>query len=86
MLSLGICFACLGFLPYNLRLRRPGRRIHGRQRQPGARLRARALGLAASWTVAGSTVATLLLPLLVLAVPMLDTTLVTIVRLLEGGP
>jgi UDP-GlcNAc:undecaprenyl-phosphate GlcNAc-1-phosphate transferase len=43
-------------------------------------------GLASSWTVAGSTVATLLLPLLVLAVPILDTTLVTIVRLLEGRP
>src|SRR6185437_9938859 len=44
------------------------------------------LGLASSWTVAGSTVATLLLPVLVLAVPILDTTLVTIVRLLEGRP
>ena len=40
-LSLALCFACLGFLPYNLRLRRPGRRLHGRHRQPGARLRAR---------------------------------------------
>ena len=45
-----------------------------------------ALGLATSWTVAGSTVATLLLPIIVLAVPILDTTLVTIVRLLEGRP
>jgi UDP-GlcNAc:undecaprenyl-phosphate GlcNAc-1-phosphate transferase len=45
-----------------------------------------ALGLASSWTVAGSTVATLLLPIIVLAVPILDTTLVTIVRLLEGRP
>jgi UDP-GlcNAc:undecaprenyl-phosphate GlcNAc-1-phosphate transferase len=45
-----------------------------------------ALGLASSWNVAGSTVATLLLPVLVLAVPILDTTLVTIVRLLEGRP
>ena len=44
------------------------------------------LGLASSWTVAGSTVATLLLPVLVLAVPILDTTLVTVVRLLEGRP
>src|SRR5436305_15160064 len=44
------------------------------------------LGLAASWNVAGSTVATLLLPILILAVPVLDTTLVTIVRLLEGRP
>src|SRR6185437_8502404 len=45
-----------------------------------------ALGLASSWNVAGSTVATLLLPVLVLAVPILDTTLVTVVRLLEGRP
>ena len=45
-----------------------------------------ALGLAASWKVAGTTVATLILPILVLAVPILDTTLVTIVRLLEGRP
>ena len=45
-----------------------------------------ALGLASSWNVAGSTVATLVLPLLVLAVPILDTTLVTVVRLLEGRP
>ena len=46
-----------------------------------------ALGLASSWKVAGTTVATLLLlPLLVLAVPILDTALVTLVRLLEGRP
>ena len=45
-----------------------------------------ALGLTASWNVAGTTVATLILPILVLAVPILDTTLVTIVRLLDGRP
>src|SRR6202022_2539027 len=45
-----------------------------------------ALGLASSWKVAGTTVATLLLPILILAVPILDTTLVTIIRLLEGRP
>jgi UDP-GlcNAc:undecaprenyl-phosphate/decaprenyl-phosphate GlcNAc-1-phosphate transferase len=44
------------------------------------------LGLLTAWTVAGSTVATLLLPILILAVPILDTTLVTVVRLLEGRP
>ena len=42
-----------------------------------------ALGLASSWTTAGTTVATMLLPLLVLAIPILDTTLVTIRRLAE---
>ena len=45
-----------------------------------------ALGLASSWKVAGTTVATLILPILILAVPILDTTLVTVVRLLEGRP
>src|SRR2546421_650283 len=44
------------------------------------------LGLAASWKAAGTTVATLLLPILVLAIPILDTTLVTIVRIVEGRP
>ena len=44
------------------------------------------LGLAASWTTAGTTVATMLLPLLVLAIPILDTTLVTIRRLVERRP
>jgi UDP-GlcNAc:undecaprenyl-phosphate GlcNAc-1-phosphate transferase len=44
------------------------------------------LGLAASWTTAGTTVATMLLPLLVLAIPILDTTLVTVRRLAERRP
>ena len=85
-LSLGLLFACLGFLPYNLRL---GRRAAVFMGDSGSQLlgfTVASLGLASSWTVAGSTVATLLLPLLVLAVPILDTTLVTVVRLLEGRP
>ena len=45
-----------------------------------------ALALTTSWRVAESTVATLILPLLVLAVPILDTALVTVVRLVEGRP
>ena len=45
-----------------------------------------ALGLASSWTTAGTTVATMLLPLLVLAIPILDTTLVTVRRLAERRP
>jgi UDP-GlcNAc:undecaprenyl-phosphate GlcNAc-1-phosphate transferase len=45
-----------------------------------------ALGLVSSWRVAGTTVATLVLPILVLAVPILDTALVTVARLLEGRP
>jgi UDP-GlcNAc:undecaprenyl-phosphate/decaprenyl-phosphate GlcNAc-1-phosphate transferase len=86
VLSLGICFACLGFLPYNLRLRGPAAVFMGDSGAQVLGFGLAALGLASSWTVAGSTVATLLLPVIVLAVPILDTTLVTIVRLLEGRP
>jgi UDP-GlcNAc:undecaprenyl-phosphate/decaprenyl-phosphate GlcNAc-1-phosphate transferase len=86
LLSLGICFACIGFLPYNLRLNRPAAVFMGDSGSQVLGFALASLGLAASWTVAGSTVATLLLPVLVLAVPILDTTLVTIVRILEGRP
>jgi UDP-GlcNAc:undecaprenyl-phosphate GlcNAc-1-phosphate transferase len=85
-LSLAVCFACLGFLPYNLRLRRPAAVFMGDSGSQVLGFMLAALGLASAWTVAGSTVATLLLPILVLAVPILDTSLVTVVRLLEGRP
>jgi UDP-GlcNAc:undecaprenyl-phosphate GlcNAc-1-phosphate transferase len=86
VLSLGVCFACLGFLPYNLRLRGSAAVFMGDSGSQVLGFALAALGLASSWTVAGSTVATLFLPLLVLAIPILDTTLVTVVRLLEGRP
>jgi UDP-GlcNAc:undecaprenyl-phosphate GlcNAc-1-phosphate transferase len=86
LLSLAICFGCLGFLPYNLRLRGPAVVFMGDAGSQMLGFALAALGLTTSWTVAGSTVATLLLPIIVLAVPILDTTLVTIVRLLEGRP
>jgi UDP-GlcNAc:undecaprenyl-phosphate GlcNAc-1-phosphate transferase len=85
-LSLGICFACIGFLRYNLRLRGPAAVFMGDSGSQVLGFGLAALGLASSWTVAGSTVATLFLPIIVLAVPILDTTLVTVVRLLEGRP
>src|SRR5205807_10201585 len=86
VLALGVCYACLGFLPYNLRLRRRAAVFMGDSGSQVLGFALAALGLASSWTVAGSTVATLLLPILVLAVPILDTTLVTVVRLLDGRP
>jgi UDP-GlcNAc:undecaprenyl-phosphate/decaprenyl-phosphate GlcNAc-1-phosphate transferase len=86
VLSLGLCFASVGFLPYNLRLRGPAAVFMGDSGSQVIGFGIAALGLASSWTVAGSTVATLLLPILVLAIPILDTTLVTVVRLLEGRP
>lgn len=86
VLGLSLAFACLGFLPFNLR---PGGGARVFMGDGGSQLLGfllAALGLAASWTTAGTTVATMLLPLLVLAIPILDTTLVTIRRLAERRP
>jgi UDP-GlcNAc:undecaprenyl-phosphate GlcNAc-1-phosphate transferase len=86
VLSLSLAFACLGFLPFNLR---PGDGAHVFMGDGGSQVLGfmlAALGLASSWTTAGTTVATMLLPLLVLAIPILDTTLVTIRRLAERRP
>lgn len=85
-IALSICLACIGFLPYNLRVNRSAAVFMGDSGSQMLGFALAALGLASSWKVAGSTVATLILPILILAVPILDTTLVTIVRLLEGRP
>jgi UDP-GlcNAc:undecaprenyl-phosphate/decaprenyl-phosphate GlcNAc-1-phosphate transferase len=85
-LSLALAFACAGFLPFNLRPHRPAAAFMGDSGSQVLGFALAAMGLTASWKVAGTTVATLLLPILVLAVPILDTTLVTIVRLLDGRP
>ncbi len=86
VLALALGSACLGFLPLNLR---PGGRAAVFMGDSGSQLLGFALAsfaLASSWKVAGTTLATMVLPLLVLAIPILDTTLVTIVRLLERRP
>ena len=85
-LALAGALACLGFLPFNLRRRGKALVFMGDSGSQVLGFFLAALGLSASWKVAGTTVATFLLPILVLAVPILDTTLVTIVRLLEGRP
>jgi UDP-GlcNAc:undecaprenyl-phosphate GlcNAc-1-phosphate transferase len=86
VLSLSIGLAALGFLPFNLRPHRPAAIFMGDSGSQVLGFVLAALGLATSWKVAESTVATLLLPLLVLAVPILDTALVTAVRFVEGRP
>jgi UDP-GlcNAc:undecaprenyl-phosphate/decaprenyl-phosphate GlcNAc-1-phosphate transferase len=86
VLSLALGLACAGFLPFNLR---PGRGAHVFMGDSGSQVLGFGLAsfaLASSWTVAGTTVATVLLPLLILAIPILDTTLVTIVRLAQRRP
>jgi UDP-GlcNAc:undecaprenyl-phosphate GlcNAc-1-phosphate transferase len=88
VLALAIFGACVAFLPFNVW---PGRNAAVFMGDSGSQLLGFALaaaGLASTSTsrVAETTIATLILPLLVLAVPILDTTLVMVVRLLEGRP
>ena len=78
--------ACAGFLPFNLRPRGGALLFMGDSGSQLLGFALAGLGLSSSWKIAGTTVATLLLPILVLAVPILDTTLVTVARLLEGRP
>jgi UDP-GlcNAc:undecaprenyl-phosphate/decaprenyl-phosphate GlcNAc-1-phosphate transferase len=85
-LALALGLACAGFLPFNRRPRRGAAVFMGDSGSLVIGFGLASLALAASWTVAGTTVATILLPLLVLAIPILDTTLVTIARLVEKRP
>jgi len=86
VLALALGLACLAFLPFNLRRRDSAAVFMGDSGSQVLGFTLAALGLASSWKVAGTTVATLMLPILILAVPILDTTLVTVVRLLDGRP
>jgi UDP-GlcNAc:undecaprenyl-phosphate GlcNAc-1-phosphate transferase len=86
VVSLAVGLAALGFLPFNFRPRKPAAIFMGDCGSQVLGFTLASLGLATSWKVAGSTVATLLIPLLVLAVPILDTALVTAVRFVEGRP
>ncbi len=86
VLALALGLACVAFLPFNLR---PGRAAAVFMGDSGSMVLGfglASLALASSWTVAGTTFATVLLPLLVLAIPILDTTLVTLVRLAQRRP
>jgi UDP-GlcNAc:undecaprenyl-phosphate/decaprenyl-phosphate GlcNAc-1-phosphate transferase len=85
-LSLSVAFACAGFLPFNLGRRRPANAFLGDSGSQVLGFSLGAIALASSWKVAAPSLATVLLPVLVLAVPILDTALVTVVRLLEGRP
>jgi UDP-GlcNAc:undecaprenyl-phosphate GlcNAc-1-phosphate transferase len=86
VLALALLAACVGFLPFNLRADGEASVFMGDSGSLVLGFALAACGLAATLKVAQTTVATLLLPLLILAIPILDTTLVTILRLFEGRP
>jgi len=86
VLSLAVACACAGFLPFNVRPRKPAAAFLGDSGSQVLGFSLAAIALASSWKVAGPSLATVLLPILVLAVPILDTALVTTVRALERRP
>jgi UDP-GlcNAc:undecaprenyl-phosphate GlcNAc-1-phosphate transferase len=86
VLALALLAACVAFLPFNLRVAGEASVFMGDSGSQVLGFVLAACGLVATLKVAQTTVATLLLPLLILAIPILDTTLVTILRLFEGRP
>jgi UDP-GlcNAc:undecaprenyl-phosphate GlcNAc-1-phosphate transferase len=88
VLGCGIAGSCLGFLPLNFRPRRPAALFMG---DGGSHLLGLVVGagvlLAGQPATGGVAVAVAVAaPLLILALPILDTSLVIIVRLAEGRP
>jgi UDP-GlcNAc:undecaprenyl-phosphate/decaprenyl-phosphate GlcNAc-1-phosphate transferase len=76
VLACAVAGACLGFLPLNYRRNRPAAIFMG---DSGSHFLASPAG-------AGGISATVVAPLLILALPILDTSLVVLVRLAEGRP
>ncbi|MEO5576435.1 MAG: hypothetical protein ABIR67_08260, partial [Gaiellaceae bacterium] len=86
VVALALGGACLAFLPFNLRRGRGATVFMGDSGSQVIGFGLASLALASSWTTAGATLTSILLPLLVLAIPILDTTLVTVRRTLERRP
>ena len=78
--------AVLGFLPFNLRLRKKAAIFMGDSGSHLLGFGLAWLALASSWQQASGVVAAIAVPFLVLAIPILDTALVSIMRTVEGRP
>jgi UDP-GlcNAc:undecaprenyl-phosphate GlcNAc-1-phosphate transferase len=86
VLACALAGACLGFLPLNYRPRRPAALFMGDSGALFLGLVVGATALLATPGGAGQVSATVVAPLLILALPILDTSLVILVRLAEGRP
>ncbi len=78
--------ACLGFLPFNYRPHRPAALFMGDSGSHMLGFTLGGLALLASPGGAGGAAAAIAAPLLILALPVLDTGLVMLVRFAEGRP
>jgi UDP-GlcNAc:undecaprenyl-phosphate GlcNAc-1-phosphate transferase len=86
VLACAVAGACLGFLPLNYRRNRPAAIFMGDSGSHFLGLVVGASALLASPGGAGGVSASVVAPLLILALPILDTSLVILVRLAEGRP
>ena len=86
VVAAAIAGACLGFLPFNFRRSRPASLFMGDSGSQMLGFTLGALALLTSPGGAGGVAAAIVAPLLILAVPALDTGLVMLVRLAEGRP
>ena len=78
--------ACLGFLPFNYRPRRPAALFMGDSGSHMLGITIGGLALLASPEGAGGAAAAVAAPILILALPMFDTALVMLMRFSEGRP
>ncbi len=78
--------ALFGFLPFNLKLKGKATLYMGDGGSQFLGFALAWLALAASWNHASSIIAAIAVPVLVLAIPILDTALVSVVRMIEGRP
>ncbi len=86
VVACAVAGASLGFLPLNYRLRRPAALFMGDSGALFLGMVVGATALLATPGGAGEVSATVVAPLLILALPILDTSLVILVRLAEGRP
>jgi UDP-GlcNAc:undecaprenyl-phosphate GlcNAc-1-phosphate transferase len=86
LLACAVTGACLGFLPLNYRRHRPAALFMGDSGAHFLGFVVGSLALLASPRGAGGISMTVIAPLLILALPILDTSLVILVRLAEGRP
>ncbi|MFC1559010.1 MraY family glycosyltransferase [Gemmatimonadota bacterium] len=83
LLCAALCGACMGFLPHNFR-RRPASAFLGDSGATLLGFSLASIAIVGDWGGDGSSAINIVIPLLVLGVPIFDTTFITITRFADG--
>ena len=81
--SIALMGSCLGFIPYNFRITRPANIFLGDGGSNFLGFTIAAIGILGDWGTGSSSV-DLIVPILILGVPIFDTTLTTVLRIKYG--